>query len=139
MSAYIVNNETISVIAKGFVDYNLEFEALNYRPNVQVIFDFKGKCEDIGQVLLNQNYKSVNYRYREQNEPPKFEYKDIKSDEGTLFGCIECYIYQACETDYFFESELYKSLLKLKLKMLEKMIQEKGQKIPWGYEPEDEY
>lgn len=69
-------------------------------------------------------------------ETPKFELAEVEYNEGVLLGCIDCYIYQACETDGFFDSALYGSLQRLKNAMLKKMIQAKGQEIPWGY-PEE--
>lgn len=134
MSAYIVNNETIHAIVKGFEIYNADFTAEGYSRPLQIIIDLQALRDGIGQTLLNQNYKSVNYRYSEETETPKYIYKDVEINEGILVGCIDCYIYQACETDDFFESELYKSLLRLKDAMLERMIKEKGQEITWGYE-----
>lgn len=134
MSAYIVNDETITVIAKGFVDYGVEFKADDYVKTVRVLVDFKAEVEEIGQSLLNQNYVSINCRYRENNEIPKFKSKEVEYNEGILLGCIDCYIYQACETEDFFESELYYSLIHLKDAMLKRFIKAKGQDIPWGYE-----
>lgn len=65
MSAYIVNDETISVIARGFVDYGVSFSSEDYDPEPQIILNRKQMCSEIGQSLLNANYKSVNARYRE--------------------------------------------------------------------------
>lgn len=132
MSAYIVNNETISVIAKGFVDYGVRFRASDYSPEVQVIIDNKKLYNDIGQSLLNENYRSVNFRYVADTKPEKFEYVAVDSDEGMLLGCIQCYIYQSCETDDFFDSDIYDSLNRLMTAMLERFIKRAGQKIPWG-------
>lgn len=123
MSAYIVNDETISVITKGFVEYDVDYTAEDYRPD---------RCS-IGQSLLNQNYKSVNYRYRESEYPHDFHYTDLDINEGMLLGCIDCYEYQACETPDFFNSPIHTCLLRLKQAILEKLIKEKGQEIPWGY------
>lgn len=134
MSAYIVNRETIHAIVKGFELYNADYEADDYREPVQIIINMKEIRDGIGQSLLNQNYKSVNYRYSEDTQTPKYEYEEVKTNEGIILGCIQCYIYQACETDDFFESKIYKSLQSLKEAMLESMINQKGYEIPWGYE-----
>lgn len=126
MSAYIVNDETISVIAKGFVEYGVGYTAEDYHS------ERKDKFHNIGQSLLNQNYKSVNYRYKESTKPRSFQYTNIDINEGMLFGCINCYEYQACETPNFYKSDIYGSLVCLKRAILEKLIKEKGQEIPWG-------
>ena len=134
MSAYIVNNETIHAIVKGFMQYNAEFKAEGYEKPIQVIIDLQELGNGIGQKLLEQNYKSVNYRYSEDTETPTYKYKDVEINEGVLLGCIQCYEYQACETNDYFESDIHESLNGLKMAMLERMIQQKGYEIPWGYE-----
>lgn len=126
MSAYIVNDKTISVIAKGFVEYGVGYTTEDYRP------ERKDKFHNIGQSLLNQNYKSVNYRYKESTKPHSFQYTNIDINEGMLLGCINCYEYQACETPDFFNSPIHTCLLRLKQAILEKLIKQKGQEIPWG-------
>lgn len=133
MSAFIVNNETISAIVKGFEVYDVNYEAEGYIPPYSVIVSRQQVNNSIGQSLLEQNYKSVNYRYRENKETPKFEFTDVKVNEGLILGCIDCYSYQACETDDYFESNLYYSLVRLKDAMLRKLIQQKGQEIAYGY------
>lgn len=63
MSAYIVNNETICALVKGFEMFNAEYRADDYERPIQVIINLNEIRNGIGQSLLNQNYKSVNYRY----------------------------------------------------------------------------
>ena len=133
MSAYIVNDKTIHAIVKGFEQYNADFAAEGYTRPIQVIIDLQALRNGIGQILLDQNYKSVNYRYSDELKTPKYNFEDVEINEGILLGCINCYEYQACETDDFFESALYRSLMRLKEAMLERMIADKGQEIPWGY------
>ena len=133
MSCYVVKKITIDVIVKGFEDYGVEYRAKNYKTDSYQLIVFRGSHNDaIGQSLLNQNYASVDCRYRENNKVPEYHFSDVKYNEGVLLGCINCYIYQACETEDFFESELYRSLRRLKEAMLERLIEEKGQDIPWG-------
>ena len=133
MSAYIVDNKTISAIVKGFEVYGATYEAEDFISPMQAFIKEKGVKEGIGQLLLNQNYKSVNYRYNEDEKAPDFKYEDVEINEGILFGCIKCYEYQACETKDYFKSYIHVSLNRLKNAMLKKMIEEKGQKMPWGY------
>lgn len=134
MSAYVVDNKTISAIVKGFEIYGVEYLADNYEVPVQVIINLSEIREGIGQSLLDQNYKSVNYRYDENTQTPKFEYEDVEVNAGTIYGCIQCYNYQACETEDYFESVLYNSLIRLEKAMLERYIEKDGFEIPWGYE-----
>lgn len=74
MSAYIVNNETISAIVKGFEIYGATYNAEGYEKPNQIIINITDLRNSIGQHLLNQNYASVNLWYREwwyrENEEP---------------------------------------------------------------------
>lgn len=133
MSAYIVDNKTIHAIVKGFRVYGVDFNDEDYNNAVSIITGVKAMSNAIGQSLLNQNYKSVNCRYRENTEAPKYNYEDVKINEGILMDCIDCYEYQACETDDYFNSGIHFSLLRLKNEIIKRMIKEKGQEIPWGY------
>ena len=135
MSCYIVGKKTIDIIVKGFEDYGVDSRAADYKTDHCRLIVLRGCQNDaIGQSLLNQNYASVNYRYDEGNKAPKYRFSDVEYDEGMLLGCINCYIYQACETEDFFETDLYKSLQRLRNAMFERLIREKGQDIPWGVE-----
>lgn len=130
MSCYVVSNKTISVIAKGIVDYGLTIDGVEL-DTMQTIF-VNGRYQPYGQALLNQNYKSVNARYDEDSEAPRFYYEDVEFDEGTLLGCINCYNYQSCETNDYEDGSIARVLTKLKDEMLHRMISQKGQEIPWG-------
>lgn len=134
MSCYVVDYETISVIVKGFEMYGVDYEAENYVRPIQIIIVLNELRNAIGQSLLDQNYKSVNYRYNEDTQTPKFEYKDLNVNPGMILGCIECYEYQACETDGYFNSAIHWSLVNLKEAMLKRYIKNDGYKIPYGYD-----
>lgn len=127
MSAYVVSHETISVLVKGFEIYGVDYKAENINNDLN-------KKKRIGQSLLDQNYASANQLYSE-NElvTPEFIYKDLDVDAGTIYGCIQCYEYQACETDDYFESKLHFSLMRLKDAMLKRYIRNENLKIPYGY------
>lgn len=147
MSVYIVNDETISAIVKGFEIYGALYEAEGYKKPNSIIVSITDLRNSIGQHLLNQNYASVNlwYRewwYRENEEPRKFEYVDIPNiNPGIILGCIRCYNYQTCEADIdgkdYYESNLYKSLCKLEELMLKRYITNDGYEIPWGITSDD--
>lgn len=133
MSCYIVYKKTIDIIVKGFEDYEVDYRAADYKTDNYRLVVLRGCQNDaIGQSLLNQNYASINHHYDEKIKAPEYRFSDVEYDEGMLLGCIDCYIYQACETENFFETDLYRSLKRLKEAMLERLIEEKGQDIPWG-------
>ena len=127
MSCFICDNETISVIARAFKDYGIFFKD-NYgtftADDVNVI----------GQVLLNQNYNSYNSRYDEVNEAPEFKANmKIPYDEGIVLGCVECYMYQACETSDWDDSFIRISLLSLEGEIAERLAEKMSLNVPWGY------
>lgn len=130
MSAYVVSHETISVLVKAFEIYGVDYKAENINNDLN-------KKKRIGQSLLDQNYASTNIGYSEKELnsfiTPEFIYKDLDVDAGTIYGCIQCYEYQACETDDYFESKLHFSLMRLKDAMLKRYIRNENLKIPYGY------
>ena len=136
MSAYIVNDETVSVIVKAFEIYKVNYVGEGYN---EFIEDIDKKRLSLGQSLVDQNYRSVNYRYREYDKPHKFEFTDInlmvngKLDTGLIVGCIDCYEYQACENDDYFQSKIHHSLRWLKDSILNQYIKLDGFEKSWGY------
>ena len=142
MSAFIVNDETISAIVRGFEIYGVEYCAEGYQKPIQILIDRASMRKSIGQHLVNQNYASVNGRYSEDNKPHEFHYVEIPNiNAGMIKGCIDCYNYQTCEVDIdgydYFQSLMYYSLRNLKDKMLEKYIFDEGHEIRWGISQDD--
>lgn len=141
MSAYIVNNETISIIAKAFFDYGVNFL---YEENNQMKMigretsrmRYTNDIEKIGQILLDQNYRSVNYLYDEDTPADLFEYKRLPSDAGVQFGCIKCYEYQSCETPDWGGSYIETSLGHLKDAITRRCLSDLGLEETWGYRDE---
>lgn len=133
MSAYIVNNETISVIAKAFMEYGVDYRADNYNPTPHQLILVNETVKAIAQSLLDANYKSVNARYREEEKTPTAEYTDIEINEGLVFGCLRCFNYQACEIEDYENSLLFYSLQDLEYEITRRLITKAGMVAPWGY------
>lgn len=136
MSAYVVNNKTINVIASGFLDMDL-----NYRNKENEIYTASlggliYPIDEIGHIiatdLLKANYDSVNYRYNENTEPHEIKFEKVAYNLGELLGCIKCFNYQACEVPQWEDSLIYKDLQCLKNAILENAIKRLGFEIPWG-------
>ena len=133
MSAYIVNDETVSVIVKAFEIYNIT----HYSSDCNEFIEKKRQA--IGQRLVNQNYRSVNYRYIDQMTPHKFEFTDInlmvngKLDTGLIVGCIDCYEYESSENKEYYGSSIQYWLKSLKNAILKQYIKQDGFEISWGY------
>ena len=58
---------------------------------------------ELGQILVNENYRSVNARYRnEYGEPHRYTFKpyiDKPLKPVVVIKLCNCFDYQACETD----------------------------------------
>lgn len=132
MSAFVVNDKTISAIVKGFEIYGGVFRCENYNPKNQIIINQTTKRTDEGQALKDYNVQAVAIRYSEEFEQIPFKYEDVEIDEGTVIGCIDCFIYQAEENPDFPTSRLFYSLQSLKDKIIERLVKKVGQEMPYG-------
>lgn len=136
MSAYIVNDKTINVIASGFVDFNIEYRKKSYEIQNTSLGGVIYPIDEIGQIiatdLLKANYDSVNYRYQENTEPHKIKFEKVSYNLGELLGCIRCFNYQACEVKNWEDSLIYKDLQHLKNAILENAMKRLGFEVPWG-------
>lgn len=139
MSCYIVSDKTISVIAKAFVVYGVDFKDGYVNFDEFDLILLNGRFPKIGKGLLKQNLLSYYARYQDEktlkhiNEKiESFKYEDVELNPGLIFGCIECYEYQACETKDYEISQIHYSLMRLKNKVCRKLIEENGYEIPWG-------
>jgi hypothetical protein len=97
MSAYIVSNRHIQAILSCA---NKGERGLYYYWKRESIY-FSGNLDKIGQILLDENQRSVNYRY-DTNEPaPVFKWvPDPKVYTPVeIIKLVNCLDYQSCETD----------------------------------------
>ena len=136
MSAYIVNDKTVSVIVKAFEIYKVNYIGEGYE---DLIDDLDKRRQSLGQSLVDQNYRSVNCRYREYDPPHKFAFTDInlmvngKLDTGLIVGCIDCYEYESSENKEYYGSSIQYWLKSLKNAILKQYIKQDGFEISWGY------
>lgn len=136
MSAFVCNERTISAIIKGFETYSTIFsgglKCEGYTPSNSVLTSISSERQKMGQALLDYNIKAVDFRYDETSTSWDFRFENVEINEGIVTGCIDCYCYQACEIPDFEETDLYKSLQRLKDCILERLIKKQGQQIEWG-------
>lgn len=67
----------------------------------------------VGQMLVDENYKSVNFRYDENSEPIPYTYKQFplvkyEISPANLLGLLDNYEYQTCEHPEWQKSEAHK-------------------------------
>lgn len=118
MSAYIVNDNTINAVL-GFADeYTLR----------------KFECQtrdQLGQILLNENYRSVNYRYGEDAQPPVFAYRRYTVPAVAAAQHLQCFEYQACETPDWERTTAFRLCADLRSKICERLVSESGAIRVW--------
>lgn len=63
----------------------------------------------LGQVLKNENYRSVNFRYDDNEETLPFTYQtpEKRYTPVEIIALCNCFNYQACETDNWKETKAY--------------------------------
>lgn len=144
MSCYVVKNKVIDLMVSWIMSRGIQYKAENYHYEgfMGVLFDVNEMANAIGQSLLDANYDSVNYRYDENRKAPNYKYsEDACLDsvangtyEADVYSAIQEYNYQACETDNYFESELYHSLQDAKESMLVLLLKQQCPKADgWGF------
>lgn len=144
MSCYVVDKKVIDLMVSWIMNHNIDYRAENYHYEgyMGILFDVNEMSNAIGQSLLDANYDSVNYRYDENKKAPTYEYSEDALQEslknGTyqadVYSAIQEYNYQACETENYFESELYHSLQDAKESMLVGLLRQQCPKADgWGF------
>jgi hypothetical protein len=91
--------------------------------------------QELGQILWDENARSVNHRYKETESAPPFTYrrKCYNTDPLQVLASIRCYNYQTCETPDYDETKAGKLIHRLQSAIISRMIQGKE----WGApEPE---
>jgi hypothetical protein len=106
MSAYIVSDETIAGMLQAtryvqYRDIRIYWEDSSYRINEHNIMH-------VGQKLVNENYRSVNYRYGESSKPHAFIRPHIEPlTPVEIIKLCHCYRYQSCETEDWENTEAF--------------------------------
>ena len=98
---------------------------------------------ELGQLLWDENHKSVNYRYTEQRPTPRYTFTAPPAplNTPTILKQINCLDYQSCEHEGWGSSKAFAWLKKLE-EMLVPANQTAAQmeatpeynKAPWGIE-----
>jgi hypothetical protein len=117
MSAYVLGDENFdAIIAACKRCFGSNLFVLGKTFNL----DSEEECSQIGQILKDQNYASVNARYKEKTEIDPYKYKassELYSPVQILKIC-DCYDYQACETGDYRESLACDIVDTLRLKLI---------------------
>lgn len=118
MSAFIVSDKLLNVILTMAV---IKKASYYWEGNIGRVDISRANASEIGQKLLDENFRSVNYRYRENDKAARFEYRAVRSDEYSavdVLKAIDCLDYQSCETDNWSKSEAWAILDGIKNAMI---------------------
>ncbi len=121
MSAFIVDKKHIDAMCKFAQDHNMIFEMDGFK------FHSAIDLNHIGQILVNQNHASVNFRYSEFEAPYVYQFSpEIKTKLSTMqiVKACHCYRYQSCETKDFKETVAFKICEKIRETALSHYIAE---------------
>ena len=106
MSAYIVGNAHINAMLQS-ADPHYEGDGPSYYWEGERHY-FSGHKHEIGQILIDENFRSVNYRYGEDSTPDTFQSILLRNYSPVeIIKACHCYEYQSCETDDWEESEAF--------------------------------
>lgn len=121
MSAFIVSHDHIDALVTFAVHHKLR-----YRANDRMIDITADNATEVGAILLQENTRSVLYRYRGRTEDTAPGRKDetvanyvFRSFErikllpqhklvGLILSGCSCFDYQACETEDYEQSTAYR-------------------------------
>jgi hypothetical protein len=105
MSAYIVDHATIHAIITWARRICISVPNLDGSPRWAPLNDLDPS--EVGQLLLNENVKSVNHRYRAKDVPPAYAFREVHAIKRgncnhilsaiDIIKCCNCLEYQSCE------------------------------------------
>ena len=131
MSAYIETFAHINYIAQYAVKRQEHFHPSPFS------YYYQGErkiptVDEIGQILWDENYRSVNYRYNEDNKAPIFvSMSNTRSyDPAQIFKAINSLEYQSCETDDWDQTEAAAILDAIRRKACHFIIDQHGS-VAW--------
>jgi len=106
MSAYTLSNKHISGMLRAAIYIQYQGDSAAYRFNGEN-HNMRGEYQKIGQKLLDENYRSVNYRYSEEVATPEFKFTIVEVTPAQIIRACNCYNYQTCETPDWEQTEAH--------------------------------
>lgn len=98
MSAYIVEDSVIDAL----VTY-----ARKHVNRLKYILDKDLSGDELGQILVNENYRSVNHRYRERSEAERYSFREYTGPLHAIqvIKACNCLDYQSCENNDYRQTQ----------------------------------
>lgn len=122
MSAFIVNDNTINAVL-GFAD-KYDLNDLDC-----------GDLSALGQLLVDENYRSTNYRYSEDATPHSFVYSRYTVPATAALQHLSCIEYQLCEPEDWETTLAFRLCARLRKNMVSQLLLELGAERAWDAPP----
>jgi hypothetical protein len=137
MSAYVVSNDTIDLILS--VAQRVARHDANIYLGESARYNLHTDAQALGQILLNENYRSVNARYNETGEPEAYRFRHVDTDRAgagmdpaiLVLGSIKCLRYQSCETEDYPTTDAARILNAIENKATSYLMSVHD--APWGW------
>ena len=132
MSCYVVENAQIDLIVSGAINRKIVFDRKTFGEG-------EISPEQLGQILVDANYKSFNHRYGEESKPHIYVFRGIEnasSNRWNVLTAIDGYVYQACEADDWKDS-VAKVYVDQIYKQVVQSFGEYGKANGWGFSEEN--
>jgi hypothetical protein len=100
MSAFIVSKRHIDYLVQAAHVYTekVYLPGYKYDPARVISLDIPEDMDRLGQILWDENFKSVNYLYDEEGVAPEYHFAAGPGIEMyQVLNSLACYEYQACE------------------------------------------
>ena len=126
MSAFIVSETHIDALVTYAVDRKVSFYFAHVRTEITA-----HNAEEIGRVLINENVRSVNHRYRE-NKSMAYRFKRFNTPLTAVEAIKACHCldYQSCETDDWESTKAFSVLRAIEASAMRSLPG--YEKAPWG-------
>lgn len=135
MSAYIMNDDEINTIVSYFVPTGAAEDGAWLRlGETEWNYLNRENAPKVAAILMAENVRSVNAKYGDNEANPYvFEYlpKAHDRERGNIIGALDCYEYQACETDDWHTSLAHEIVQGFRKHLL-KVIAESEGTYTWG-------
>lgn len=139
MSAYVVDTYHIDVL----VDYAYERPIRAGFGSWKLSYFWKGERHDLpdskdetGQILLDQNVRSVNFHYSDDQEYETYKHTRritpyVKFTPEQIINACDCLIYQSCETDDYYKTRAYALLNAIREKAIDAVLDRVRDDLRW--------
>ena len=121
MSAFILGNKHISAMLQHTgPQFQGDSVAYYWEGTMHYV---NGRQQTIGQILLNENYCSVNYRYDESKTAADFKqvFRMRRYSPVEIISLCDCYRYQTCEAPDWKDTEAYAIMQALRERAIQQL------------------